>query len=159
MFRLDGADSLGGVLSGTITTDASGVVTNADVFDTGAINAFNAQTGTDEYTLINFPTLPNTGTSFGLTSSLSTPDGGTTLSYFADNLWFVVDAPLDGSVAVVNLIPVGSFLGDPNGSVREDIYGDPFSLKGTFTQIPEPASLALLGLGGLVVIARRRLRA
>ena len=47
-------------------------------------------------------------------------------------------------------------LTDDNGSSSRGHYVDNLVLSGDVTLIPEPASLALLGLGGLCMLSRRR---
>ena len=102
------------------------------------INANFASFGDVHYTLVNSG-LPNNGLSFGLTSSWANGQS----SYYFDNLWFVGNLTEAALGTVRIMVPNGLYLGDPNGSLRMDSYGDPIGLTGTLTRIiPGQSGLA-----------------
>lgn len=147
MWELTGTDSVGGALQGVIEVDANGIVTAADIFNRHTINANGPNSGDVRYTLINAPTLPNNGSSFGLTSSWANGQD----NYFFDNLWFVFNGPLTGPVHTIRIgVPNGGGLGDPAGSLRMDAYGDAIGLNATLTRIihGRPGAAGAVGATG-----------
>jgi hypothetical protein len=58
-------------------------------------------------------------------------------------------------VKVIILVSAVVLLGFATGSAPADLAEDQYAAAGLAFNMPEPATLALLGLGGLVLLPRR----
>jgi len=86
-----------------------------------------------------------------------------TLATDASNAPVTTSANLDSAVSSTGTLYFGIALGDDSNVFPPDTGGldhttrlDDITVNGTITTIPEPSSTALLGLGGLALILRRR---
>ena len=75
----------------------------------------------------------------------------------SSDLWYGIDIDLAAITATTSPTEFRLYLEDAGaGNRTHKIWVDSIALNATVTPIPEPSSTALLGLGGLALILRRR---
>lgn len=157
MRGLSGSFSLS-PLAGTIFDAGDGTVVDGTVFDvTFAAGIGSASSGNS--TIFGY----DIGSSNGLLTFItgSNADNSTTLAGLSDTGIQVVGGAgkTDEKIWTVTFSGSGLALTDEiSFSITHEDTGSPFFWMDDFsvTAIPEPASLALMGLGGLLMLRRRR---
>ena len=137
------ADATGGAITGTFTTDGSGLLTSWDIVESGSsISALNVT-----YSSVSQPLGSSyvTSTHFDLSDSPGN-----------NNLYLVFSAPLTsaGPLTILPTVMPTGYAGAT--SVLFDTYADPIYIVSGQADVPEPASMALLGLGMIAFGAVRR---
>ena len=156
VFDSDLTDALaGGVLSpGTDSTVGTLTGTSAS-FGTGGSYLFNIASPTSGDLLALSGGLTATATS---ANPFAINVTGTGFNDAVDQQYTLVD----GTPAVVGFDPAkftldtSAFASSPTGTFNLGLSQDGTDLVLNFTAVPEPSSLALLGLGGLTLLRRRR---
>jgi hypothetical protein len=149
-FRFGLADGPGGL--GYTVTVGTGTSTGIGFFQNDAANAYPNVNGDTRITSSGGDSAgigPNEIADISLTVTRTVSGIDLTVSYddtATQSLVTVTDVP--GSYNAFNTLLLG------NGTPDNDILVDDVSV--TYTPIPEPASLALVALGGLLMATRRR---
>jgi hypothetical protein len=142
--------SLGGVINGTIDVDTTGIVT----VESDDTLGWEGYIGFD-YTVV------------GVSGCVATSKAGQDSFVVADPLGYLgyyhiqaadMSEPFDSVVAGVQfeISVYGANLGDVYTIDRWNTAWDTILESGTVTVVPEPMTIALLGLGGLFLLRRRK---
>ena len=181
---LSGADNLNkyGLQSSGLTY--FNMAFNTDPYITGGFAFINGTLSTQTYTIIfQSPVTPaiTPSTLYGgsmsgsftadptaamVTTTLNTPlywgmiDGSPVLPIYNDPSSWSAAANASGTIAAVNMVPPTLVGPAANNNISIQFKftltpGDTATMNGAFVVIPEPATLALLGLGGLLMCRKK----
>ena len=167
-FTLSGTDASGNAVAGTFTVSITATDSTGATILRGGVGAFGAGTGNfitiDDVTLTNvsgddvFQFDGFTGAFFGSTegtNDMGSIEGVTVTPVAAGNLiGGTGEEILFADVAGVDSLLTSVDLGNVAGTIALNGVTAQFSVVGA--AVPEPSSLAILGLGGIALISRRR---